>query len=281
VAGVTWGVLVWVFGEAFGGIFAPGLTVLFGAPGAVLLYCGAGALVAAPERMWRKEQVGRQMMACLGVFFIGMAVLQGLPGRGFWQGSQDGRPGTLASMIKSMAGTPQPPPLARLVAGFGTLAARHGFAVNLIAVAVLTLIGLGLLAARRPIILKAAVAAAVLFCLADWLLIEDLGFMGGLGTDPNSMIPLLLLVAGGYVAVVRPATAAVPAASAVPVAAATATTAPADRPGWSARLRPAKLPSVFASVSATGLLAAWAAALVVLGAAPMAIFLLDPAGRFR
>ena len=34
LAGVAWGLVVWVFGESFGGIFAPGLTWLFGAPGA-------------------------------------------------------------------------------------------------------------------------------------------------------------------------------------------------------------------------------------------------------
>ena len=33
-----WGLVVWVFGESFGGIFAPGLTWLFGAPGAAALY---------------------------------------------------------------------------------------------------------------------------------------------------------------------------------------------------------------------------------------------------
>ena len=48
-----WGLAVWVFGEAFGGIFAPGLTFLFGAPGAVLLYCAGGILVALPDRCWR------------------------------------------------------------------------------------------------------------------------------------------------------------------------------------------------------------------------------------
>jgi len=36
------------------------------------------------------------------------------------------------------------------------------------------------------------------FCLADWVLIEDLGFFGGLGTDPNSMIPFILLFTAGY-----------------------------------------------------------------------------------
>ena len=51
LAGVAWGLIVWAFGEAFGAIFAPGLTVLFGAPGAVLIYAVAGACVALPERV--------------------------------------------------------------------------------------------------------------------------------------------------------------------------------------------------------------------------------------
>ena len=33
LASVGWGLVVWVFGESFGGIFAPGLTWMFGAPG--------------------------------------------------------------------------------------------------------------------------------------------------------------------------------------------------------------------------------------------------------
>ena len=41
------------------------------------------------------------------------------------------------------------------------------------------------------------------FCLADWVLVQDLGFLGGLGTDPNSMIPLILLFSAGYLALAR------------------------------------------------------------------------------
>lgn len=50
VASVAWGLVVWVFGEAFGQIFAPGASWLFGAPGAVLIYVVAGVLIALPER---------------------------------------------------------------------------------------------------------------------------------------------------------------------------------------------------------------------------------------
>ncbi len=42
-----------------------------------------------------------------------------------------------------------------------------------------------------------------MLCLADWVLIQDLGFFGGLGTDPNSMIPFALLAVGGYLALAR------------------------------------------------------------------------------
>src|SRR5260370_17176879 len=47
-ASAVWGLLVWIFGEAFGGIFAPGLSFLFGAPGAVLFYTPAALLIALP-----------------------------------------------------------------------------------------------------------------------------------------------------------------------------------------------------------------------------------------
>ncbi len=63
---VGWGLVVWAFGESFGGIFAPGLTWLFGAPGAVLIYCVAGALIALPERAWRSRLPGQLTSAGAG-----------------------------------------------------------------------------------------------------------------------------------------------------------------------------------------------------------------------
>ena len=108
LASVAWGLIVWVFAEAFGGIFAPGLTVLFGAPGAAGIYVVAGALIALPERVWETRLTGRLILAGMGVFFAGMALLQAWPGRGFWQGKIGGQPGTLTGMVQSMAGTPQP-----------------------------------------------------------------------------------------------------------------------------------------------------------------------------
>ena len=75
LASVGWGLVVWVFGESFGGIFAPGLTWLFGAPGAALFYCVAGALIALPDAAWRTPRLGRAILAGMGAFLAGMAVL--------------------------------------------------------------------------------------------------------------------------------------------------------------------------------------------------------------
>ena len=214
---VGWGLVVWAFGESFGGVFAPGLTWLFGAPGAVLIYCVAGALIALPEREWHDPRLGRAILSGLGLFLVAMAVLQAWPGRGFWQGISHGQPGTLAGMTGSMAQTPQPGFLSALIKAFTAFDEAHGFAVNLFAVVALALIGAAFLTGRRRLARPAVIAFTVL-CLADWVLIEDFGFFGGLGTDPNSMIPFALLAVSGYLAltpetvpVVEPAGAAQPA----------------------------------------------------------------------
>jgi cytochrome oxidase Cu insertion factor (SCO1/SenC/PrrC family) len=226
LAAVGWGLVVWAFGESFGGIFAPGLTVLFGAPGAVLIYVVAGALLALPERAWdNPRRLGRLLLGGAGAFFLGMTLLQAWPGRGFWQGTLDGQPGSLAAMVKSMAGTPQPHAFESVVSWFGNFTEAHGFAVNLFAVLALALVGAGLsVAAVRgdARLARAAVVTGAVFCLADWVLVEDLGFFGGLGTDPNSMIPFILLLTAGYLALApaparAPATATATAAGALEV----------------------------------------------------------------
>jgi cytochrome oxidase Cu insertion factor (SCO1/SenC/PrrC family) len=265
VASVAWGLIVWAFGEAFGQIFAPGLTVLFGAPGAVLVYAVAGVLVALPERVWQTPRTGRLILAGMGTFFAGMALLQAWPGRGFWQGRIGGQPGTLTGMVQSMAGTSQPHVLAVIVSSFGGFTAAHGFAVNLFAVVVLAALGVIFLSGR-PWLVRIGVIAGAVFCLADWVLVEDLGFLGGLGTDPNSMIPLILLFTAGYLALtpaaqpepaMQPVAEPAPAqpaviASAAAAAAAAETAAAAARPATAAAAGPATAAAAETAAAAVG-----------------------------
>jgi len=212
VASVLWGLNVWAFGEAFGGIFAPGLSWMFGAPGAAIFYCAAGVLIALRESAWSTPRTGRIVLRLVGVFLLGMAVLQAWPGRGFWQGRLGhGTPGTLTTMVNEMSQTAQPHALSSLLRSFEGFAASNGLAVNLFVVIALAGIGAAFLTARASIV-RPAVIAGIVLCLADWVLVQDMGFFGGVGTDPNSMIPLVLIFTAGYVAITRvPAPAGEPA----------------------------------------------------------------------
>jgi cytochrome oxidase Cu insertion factor (SCO1/SenC/PrrC family) len=253
LASVGWGLMVWVFGESLGAILAPGLSWLTGAPGAALLYVVAGALLALPERAWRSPRLGQFLLGGLGLFLIGMAVLQAWPGRGFWQGlSPHGQMGTLPAMTYAMSATPQPAMLSGWVLSFTSFEDAHGFGVNLFYVVALAVIGVvflsALLPGRRPRLIQAAVLGFGAVCLATWVLVQDIGFLGGTGTDPNSMIPFILLAAAGYLALTR-----------VPVQQPLAALA---RAGASAGSRP--------------VLALGAAGVLLLGVVPMAVAQVSP-----
>jgi cytochrome oxidase Cu insertion factor (SCO1/SenC/PrrC family) len=259
-ASVAWGLLVWVFGESFGGIFGPGLSWLTGAPGAAVLYVAAGVLLALPASAWRTRRPGQVLLGLLGLFFLGMAALQAWPGNGFWQ---NGNGAALASMPASMAQTSQPKFLSALLTHFGSFAASNAFAVNMVVVVVLVALGAACLvgAVRGPSrLVRAVVIAGAVCCLAVWVLFQDFGFFGGLGTDPNSMVPTVLLLAAGYRALTpAPASATEPEPEPAP-APETEPEQPAV-PAW----RRVLAATSFSSVTALGALA-----IVVLGAAPMA-----------
>ncbi len=275
LASVAWGLAVWAAAESFGGIFAPGLSWLTGAPGAALLYCLAGALVALPAAAWSTRRTGRLLLAGAGLFFIGMAVLQAWPGRGFWQGTIHGQPGTLAGAIDQQAQMSQPRLLVHIVSAFGSFDAAHGFAVNLVVVIALAAVGAGLLTGRRRVT-RAAVIAAGALCLAAWVLVQDLGFLGGLGTDPNSMIPTMIVLVAGYLALTR-----VQSAESAPSAVAAAQRAvqqemspdgPVPQPaGAGARPWPERLRAALAAISFDTTAAIGAVAVVIIGVAPMAM----------
>jgi len=202
LASAGWGLLVWVLGESFGEIFAPGLSWLTGAPGAAALYAVAGLLIALPARAWHSPRLGRLTLSGVGVFLVGMAVLQAWPGRGFWQGLSHDRVGNLAAMAQTMAHTPQPAFLSGWLSAFASFDDAHGFAVNLFAVTVLAVTGAVFLTGR-PRLIGPVLSAFAVVCLDVWVLVQDLGFLGGLGTDPNSMIPFALLSVSAYVALAR------------------------------------------------------------------------------
>jgi cytochrome oxidase Cu insertion factor (SCO1/SenC/PrrC family) len=252
---VGWGLVVWVFGEAFGGIFGSGQSWLFGAPGAVLFYVVAGVLIALPERAWVGQRLAKTLLGVLGVFFVAMAILQAWPGRGFWQGQSNPKAaaGSLTSMVRAMSQTPQPHALSSVVRSFASFDGQHGWFVNLFIVVALAVLGIALLTRREQVTFVALVCSSVL-CIAVWVLVQDLGFLGGLGTDPNSMIPTVVLIGIGYLALTRQAENAVPKPEPEPE--------PASRPHPRTALLSPGVLGITAAVASFGI--------VLVGAVPMA-----------
>jgi cytochrome oxidase Cu insertion factor (SCO1/SenC/PrrC family) len=163
-------------------------------------------------------------------------------------------------MVQQMAKTPQPGLLASWVASFGAFDSAHGWAVNLFLVICLAAIGIAFLT-LRPAVVRVAVIAGIVLCLADWVLIEDFGFFGGVGTDPNSMIPMAIVFTAGYIALTRvPVTADAP----VPITAAKPAASLWDR----LTARPSYAFRSLAALAAIGI--------ALVGAAPMAVASTDP-----
>ena len=133
-----------------------------------------------------------------------MALLQAWPGRGFWQGKLDGQPGSLTGMVQSMAGTPQPHALEVIVSVVRPTSPKRTGSRSTWSRCSRSPASARLFCAARRAATRgwpgSRSSPRAVFCLADWVLVEDLGFLGGLGTDPNTMIPLILLFTAGYLA---------------------------------------------------------------------------------
>ncbi len=104
-----------------------------------------------------------------------------------------------------------------------------------------------------------------------------MGFFGGLGTDPNSMIPVALVVIGGYLALTRvPVPVAEPAADPGAELATAAGASGGGRARWRERLRPAALSQSVATATVGSVASVGALGVIFLGAAPMAAAQANP-----
>ncbi len=184
---IAWGVAVWVFGEAFGGIWAPGASLLTGAPGSVLLYVAAAVLLLQPDG-WLGQRGTQAVAWVLGAYWFLGALLMVVSG-GFV-------PGSLAAAVDSAAATPQPAVLSDPMARVGWLLARHpqdGAALLFVLFMVLGEVWLANRPRRWVVVLSLATLAAM------WWFGMDFGVLGGTGTDPNTA-PIIALLVGAAAA---------------------------------------------------------------------------------
>ena len=183
--GVVWSLWVWIMGEGLGGLMVPGQNSwLAGAPGASLLYGLAGVALLVPATRWTEIRV-RHWMARGFTFFWGfLALLEIWPPDGYWTGR------LLSSATLSMAEMPQPHWISAPVYATARIMVDHPQIINLgiVVVMVLLALGWGLWPGR------AVAWATAAWVLLTWALCQDYGVFGGLASDPNTGLPVLIFV---------------------------------------------------------------------------------------
>ena len=208
-ASVAWAFIVWLFGEAAGGLFSPGASALSGAPGAALIYALVAMVVWPPQREDASNRRTARRVPDIAwcILWLGTAALEleVLNRSGFIVGA------TISNVAYSAPGV-----FAGADRAVSVFATGHGllFAVLLAGVQIVIALGIWFPRARRPTLALALMAAAFFGVVGQNLGgIFSNGFTGGLesgATDPGSG-PILVLFALALWPGVRPAPAALPA----------------------------------------------------------------------
>jgi hypothetical protein len=182
-ASVIWGALVWVLGEALGGLLAPGASLIAGAPGSVLAYVAAAGLLLAPAEIWRSGRVVRLIEVGIGATFLLGVLLQTIPEEGFWNSTGIG------GLFAAMARAPQPGALSEPIRAFASLVAADPLLWNALLTSSMVVIGVAYCLGGGG---RALAVATVVWLAFAWWFGQDFGAPGtGVTTDPN-LAPLLV-----------------------------------------------------------------------------------------
>ena len=195
IASAAWALGIWIFGNSLGTLFVSPISWMTGAPGAVAFYVVAGGLIALPDRLLLDKRTASWASRAMGVLLLYFAALQAWPGRGFWSGGRPSSPGEIPGMAQAMASVSQPGPTASLQHWFANFTLSYSWLYNLAVVLVLLGVGAALLSTKPRLVMPAA-WVYLGACLVNWVLVQDFGVFGGMGTDLNSMVPWALCTMG-------------------------------------------------------------------------------------
>ncbi|QSO52195.1 hypothetical protein JZ785_26230 [Alicyclobacillus curvatus] len=183
VLSVVWGLVVWIFAEAFGHLFG-GPSYLIGSPGAALLYVVSSLLLLGLRGVFDGERARMVLRYLATLFWFSMALFQVLPSEGFWH------PTALMESFGTAGALPQPRFIASPIEHFALTIMQYYGLINLVLVlfmlmmAMLTLLDLWN---------KVTIASAFVWLFWSWWFGQDFGgLFAGAATDLNS-IPVIAL----------------------------------------------------------------------------------------
>ncbi|HVB14121.1 MAG TPA: hypothetical protein VNH38_05120 [Candidatus Dormibacteraeota bacterium] len=186
---IAWGMVVWVAGEGTSGVFTGNGTMLTGAPGSVFLYMAVAVFFLLPDKWW---QFGDSL--CLPRDFLAIVFLYGGIAQavtpGFW-GSRG-----ISVLIEGQASM-APSWMFNTMTPLATWSYHYPALSNAILVVALLAVA-GLLYGRHPKTAGFVLMVPVLGVI--WYFGQAFGgILSGMGTDPNTIPPLLILTIPAYV----------------------------------------------------------------------------------
>lgn len=181
IGSITWGLIIWVFGEGMSGLFSlGGMDFYAGFPGSALGYSFAGYLLLLSRSQWESGQVYRIATRALSILFLLCALLQVLPQDGEWAKESQ------MALFGNSGFQSQPAFLAAPVMAFTTwISNDHAIFVNLLEIILLVYAaGVTWWWSKWSFVFRAFV---YIWLLASWWFGMDFGFLfSGLSTDPNT-----------------------------------------------------------------------------------------------
>ncbi len=175
----AWSLILWIFGEGFGGIFQAGSSFLSGLPGSALVYLIISIylllVIAGYEIKW---VIPVFMAALFSISFI----LQAIPASQFWSGY------SLSRIPYNLIFLYQPRFLSDSFLYFTNTFITYDFYWNLFFSVYFAVCAMAWL--YRPFF---AALLTIPITLFSWWVGQDFGIVSGYGTDPNSGLPLLII----------------------------------------------------------------------------------------
>ncbi|WMT49574.1 MAG: hypothetical protein RE472_01080 [Thermoplasmatales archaeon] len=180
---IIWAIVIWIFGEGFGGIPESGVSLLTGFPGSALIYI----ILAVPyilPKFGNIKNLQKYFIYTVSTIFLIGGILQLIPGNTFWTKGQ------LAYDIYMNINQQGENPIvyAILNHAYVYLLFRENY-INIFMF--LLMIASGLFILLR---IRTGLILATVFVGLTWLLFQDMGIYILPATDPNTGLPLLLVL---------------------------------------------------------------------------------------
>ena len=180
---IIWALVIWIFGEGLGGIPESGVSLLTGFPGSALIYIILAVPYISPKLGNIKNLQKYFTYTVSAIFLIG-GILQIIPGNTFWTKGQ------LAYDIYMNINQQGENPIVYAILNhtYVYLLFRENY-LNIFMFLLMIASGLFIL-----LHIRTGLILATVFVGLTWLLFQDMGIYILPATDPNTGLPLLLML---------------------------------------------------------------------------------------